>query len=508
VLFDWASYIRPVAGLNITPWNPQQALAIALLMRRPRAAWLAFAGLVLSEGVVRGVGSAWLPAVAASAALTVTFLVMSRALGRSLDDSIPLARHGELLRFAAIVTAGSLASALLYVPIRAAAWPAQASAASLVLRYWVGDAVALLVTLPLVLALMSPERRAGMAEILRTGVWWACVALGALALGLIFGRGDQDYFKFFYLLLPPVVWAAVRFGVDGAVLALLGTQLGLLASAQLTLQNDSTFFELQALMGGTAVTVLLLGVLVDERARAEAELRAHLRFSAAGQMAAALAHELSQPITALNNYAFACRELALPGETMDDARRTQLAQVTSDLVAQAQRAGMVTRRLRDFFRTGAMSLQIASVEALVRDTLESHAALAERLGVGLAEEVEPALAPVRLDEIQIAVVLRNLVANAIESAAQAPRPSVLVRAARDGADVRVDVIDSGPGIHGERLRTIFEMPASDKQEGLGVGLRISRAIVEAHGGKLWAQPGDHGRLSFTLPVTPAADAAS
>lgn len=507
VLFDWASYIRPFAGLNITPWNPQQALAIALLIRRPRAAWLAFAGLVLAELAVRGMGGDCIPAGAAAAAMTVAFLGIARALRRSLNESIPLASHGELLRFAAIVTIGSLVSAVLYVSIRASAsWAGPTGVYELILRYWVGDTVALLVTLPLLLAVMSPVRRAGAVAVLRTGVWWACAALGAIALALIFGRGEQDYFKFFYLLLPPVMWAAVRFGVNGAVLACFATQIGLLASAQLALPHDLTLFELQALMAATAVTALLLGVAVDERAHAEADLRAHLRYSAAGQMAAALAHELSQPITALNNYAQACMDLAKPGEPLDDARRAQLARALSELSAQAQRAGTVTRRLRDFFRTGAMSLQPASLEALVRDTVESHMPLAARLGVRLTAEIAAGLPPVHIDAIQIAVVLRNLVANALESAAQAPQASVVVHAFRDGDTLRVDVADTGPGIEAERLRDIFELPRSGKQEGLGVGLRISRSIVEAHGGKLWAEPGDHGQFAFTLPLAPESDA--
>src|SRR5699024_6789424 len=150
--------------------------------------------------------------------------------------------------------------------------------------------------LPLLLMAMSPARRAGAKAVLRSRVWWACAALTAVALAWVFGRNEQDYFKYFYLLLPPVVWASVRFGVNGAILASLVSPVGLVLGAQIALEHDLTLFELQVLMAATALTALLLGVAVDERARVEAELRAHLRFSAAGQMAAALAHELSQPI--------------------------------------------------------------------------------------------------------------------------------------------------------------------------------------------------------------------
>src|SRR6185369_1044538 len=131
------------------------------------------------------------------------------------------------------------------------------------------------------------------------------------------------------------------------------TQLGLIVGAQLALEHDLTLFELQALMAASTLTALLLGVLVDERARTAAELRSSLRFAAAGQMAAALAHELSQPLTALTNYAQACRLLAGSDAALDASQRRQLTQTVDSLSAEARRAGDVIKRLRDFFTTGA-----------------------------------------------------------------------------------------------------------------------------------------------------------
>ena len=499
-LLDWASYIRPVPGLNITAWNPQQALAIGLLMWQPAAWVLVFAGLLVAELAVRGIPVDWLPAIAASGALTLTLVAMARALRRSIDLTLPLARSRELLSLALVVSAGSLASAVLYVLIHSSGLAGSGFSLGAITRYWVGDAVSLVVTLPVLLVAISPMRRAGIAAVLRSPAWWSGVALTAAALWVVFGRGEQDYFKFFYLLLPPVVWAAVRFGVQGAALSSFVTQLGLLGAGQLALQHDLTLFELQALMAATAITGLLLGVAVDERARAEADLRASLRFSAAGQMAAALAHELSQPLTALNNYADACQALADDPATLAGARREQLAEVLRKLVAEARRTGTVTRRLRDFFRTGATSLQRASLGDLLREGLQAQQEFAQRLGVRLEGELPAGLPALQLDAVQIGVVLRNLLANAIESAAQASGGHVLLRAAPQlGGGVRIEVIDSGPGIAAERVRSVFEAPPSDKQGGLGVGLSICRSIVESHGGKLWAEAGPGGRFCFLLP---------
>lgn len=501
VLLDWASYFRPVPGLNITPWNPQQALAIALLIRAPRRAWLVFAGLLLAEVVVRGRPAEWFTTLAAAAALTLTFAVIAHALRRTVDLAFPLARHRELLWLALIVTAGSLASAVLFVLVHAGSIPAAGLALEAVVRYWVGDAVAVLVLLPLLLLAMAPARRMGLSVVLRSPSWWAGAALTVAALWVVFGRGEQDYFKFFYLLVPPVVWAAVRFGVQGAVLSSLFTQAGLLAAAQIALRQDLTLLELQVLMAATSVTGLLLGVAMDERARAEADLRASLRFSAAGQMAAALAHELSQPLTALSNYAEACQSLAQHPSGLDAARREQLADALGKLVAEAHRTGTVTRRLRDFFRSGTTSLQPTSIAALAQDTLAAHQDFARRLAVRLQAQAASGLPALRVDPIQIQVVLRNLLANAVESAARAGGGGeVLLRVAAADAGVRVDVIDSGPGVEAERLRALFDASASDKQGGLGVGLSICRSIVESHGGKLWAEAGPGGRFCFTLPL--------
>lgn len=499
VAFDWASYLSPVAGLNITPWNPQQALAIAFLARRPRSLGLIFCGLLLAEVVVRGAMSDPGVAVAAALVLTASFAAIAAAVRRAVDLQAPLRSHPELMRFAGIVTLGSLASAVLYVAVHVARWPGDTGPLALVLRYWVGDAVALLVTLPLLLQVAPPARRSEMLAVLRTRVWWTCTLLTGLGLALVFGRGQQDYFKYFYVLLPPVVWAAVRFGITGAVLSSFTTQVGLLAVAHAMLQQHPAVFELQALMAATAVTALLLGVAVDERARAEAEVRTSMRFSAAGQMAAALAHELSQPITALNNYAQACHELAQADGALDPARRVRLLDALRRLVEQARLTGTITQRMRDYFRSGAMSLQPTSIAALVQQTVDAHRELADRLRVDLAADVQPDLPSARLDPIQLSLVLRNLVANGIESATGAPHANVVVRARSSDGGVRIDVVDSGPGIPAERVPTFFEPASSGKPQGMGVGLSICRSIVEAHGGTLWAEPGRQGRLCLLFP---------
>jgi signal transduction histidine kinase len=217
-------------------------------------------------------------------------------------------------------------------------------------------------------------------------------------------------------------------------------------------------------------------------------------------MAAALAHELSQPLTALNNYAYACRTLAGSG-SLDLHQREQLAQIMHSIAGEAQRAGDVVKRLRDFFKSGATSLQLVPPQATVRDAAAAQGQFAERLWLAIVTEIDPELPLVWVDPLQLAVVLRNLIANAIESAsaAQADR-RVLVRASLDRGRLLVEVRDSGPGVDPARLHGLFDASPSTKAGGLGVGLSICRAIIEAHGGKLWAEAGPGGHFFFLLPI--------
>jgi two-component system sensor kinase FixL len=360
--------------------------------------------------------------------------------------------------------------------------------------------------LPMLLVLIDPLRRAALVSTLRQRHWWAVAALICVLLGAVFGRDDHDHFKFFYLLLLPVVWASARLGLAGAVLSAGLTQLALIVAVQTGPNQDLTVFELQVLMAAVTMTGLLLGVAVDERARAAAELRGSLRLAAAGQMAAALAHELSQPLTALSSYAQACRMLVSSAEPMDRDRLAQLADVAQKMFDDAHRASDVVKRLRDFFRSGTTQLRAVAPMEILIEAVEAHSRRAQALRLRLESDFAADLPTIRMDPIQIAVVLRNLIANALDAASAVDEGGrVMVRAHIVGGALRIEVEDSGPGVDTARLQTLFEAGASDKPGGMGVGLSICRAIVEAHGGRLWSEPGAGGHFRFTLPLeNPAA----
>ena len=507
LLLDWVSYIRPFEGLNITPWNPQPALAIALLLRQPLWLWLVWLSLITAELAVRGVPSDWFVTLAATAALALSYAAIARALHVRLLPTLSLDTRRELAWFTAIVIAGTLLSAAVYVTSLAVGGVASNSPLYVaIVHYWIGDAVGVVVLLPILLCLLSAQRRAALVLTAHSREWWLIAGLTLVLLAVVFGQADKDHFKFFYLLFLPVVWASARLGLAGAVLASALTQVGLIVAVQSLANPDLTVFELQVLMAAAAMTGLVLGVAVDERERAAAELKGSLRLAAAGQMAAALAHELSQPLTALNSYAQASELLVSSKDIPDAERLAGLTDVSRRMAADAMRASDVVKRLRDFFRSGGTQLQRVDLARLLDETIAANVKRAQAAGVRIQRDAHDSLPSVLADPVQLAVVLRNLVANALDAASVGPSGQVVLTARQTEDVVRVEVKDSGPGVEDSRLQSLFEPGASDKPGGMGVGLSICRAIVEAHGGSLWVEQSNVGHFCFTLPIQQQGEA--
>ena len=502
IALDWASYIAPVGPFNITPWNPQPALAIVwMVLAGLGQAPAVLAAIIAADVIVRHAPGGYLITATSAVVLTVGYAAIARAL-KSLLRHLGLHTARDLTLFAAVVLAGTGIVGAAFVGLLAAArLLGDIALHDAGLRFWLGDAVGVLVTAPLLLAAADPARRAALLELARRPE----AGLQALVLGttlwLIFAGLGGDPAHHFYLLFLPLIWIAMRSGMSGAIVATGIVQIGVVLGIHRGGGPALPVMELQVLVTALTLTGLFLGVVVDERKRAEAGLRESLRLAAAGEMAGAIAHEVNQPLTALTNYGRSAQML------LAGAEMPQLSEIIRRMLQEADRAADVVRRLRDFFRAG--STRLAPVEA--RELLEAARRMAESAAgarsIRIEATTEAPLPALFIDRLQVELILRNLVANAVDSLAMSASPGgriTLSASAHDAAHVRIVVADSGPGIAAADRERVFEPFVSGKPSGMGLGLAVSRAIAEAHGGSLAAASSGHGEFHLVLPCAPTA----
>jgi C4-dicarboxylate-specific signal transduction histidine kinase len=251
----------------------------------------------------------------------------------------------------------------------------------------------------------------------------------------------------------------------------------------------------------------MMGAAIDMTARKKAEQGferqsnelAHVsRVSTMGQLATTLAHELDQPLSAILRNTEA-GELFLQDTSPDlDELRAILADIRKDDL----RAGDVIDRMRDFMKPRNTDRRRLDLNLLVGDVATLVRPDVEQRRVRLALETDPALPPVYGDRVQLQQVLLNLLLNAMDALDDNPseRRLVTVRTRRVGAWVEITVSDTGQGIPADKLLRVFEPFFSSKPDGLGMGLAISRDIIEAHCGRLWADNNEVGGATFTITL--------
>jgi PAS domain S-box len=245
---------------------------------------------------------------------------------------------------------------------------------------------------------------------------------------------------------------------------------------------------------------------LTERQKTEArlqELQAELvhmsRYTALGEMASTLAHEINQPLTAITNYLKGCHRLLAQ---MEGERIALLRDGVGQAAEQALRAGQIIRHLRDFVARGESEQCRENLPKLIEEASALALVGAREKGVRVTFNLDPAATHIFADRIQIQQVLLNLIRNAIEAMQDAPvrELSVSTRALSGGDFVQISVADTGTGLAEEVLNHLFEPFVTTKQHGMGVGLSICRTIVAAHGGRIWAdtEAGVGTTFHFTL----------
>jgi len=277
------------------------------------------------------------------------------------------------------------------------------------------------------------------------------------------------------------------------------------------LHRDGNTFPIELAIGEawSGDKRIFTGFIRDLTERQETLLRlqdlqselAHVgRVSEMGTLASSLAHELNQPLTAVASYCESARDL-LAGHP-DDETLEMIREAMDEAAKQAVRAGQIVRRLRDFMSHGETERQVESLQRLINEANALALVGSREHGIDVQLTLDPTADLVFVDRIQVQQVVVNLIRNAIDAMIDSPVRSLSIRTARGKQGfVEVSIEDTGTGISEAIAPQLFQPFVTSKQNGMGIGLSICRTIVQAHGGRIWAEPGPaHGTaFHFTLP---------
>ncbi len=525
VALEWLSALHEFMSVPITPWNPGLGVVFAfMLLSGPGYGVVLFAGVIIAELLVVGSTLQWPLIIAIAGIIAMVYSLAAVATRRVLRLDAGLYHLRDLfVLFAVTVAAALITSALvallLLIDDRIALDNVLTAATPLL----VGDIIGIAVVTPLILRLvMLSQGRASLSGYSRPLAIeiFLFIAVVCIALWIILADGGSGL-RYFYLLFVPVVLAAVRDGFDGACIALAVTQFALVGLMHYFGYDAKAFTEMQTLMLVLTATGLVVGAVVSERQNAaqrmqiaeqrlrekEAEATQAARFSLVSGMAAALAHEINQPMTAARALARSAQHL-LEGSAPDLPRANANL---GNVITQIDHASSVMKRMREFLRRGRPHVSTFDVAEMLDDSVALARPDATTRGIDLVIQPSENVPLAHGDRIQLQQVVLNLLRNAMEALTEAGRKDgQIILAARQissPSQIEISIRDNGPGIKPDLARSLFEPLTTSKHEGLGLGLSISQTIVESHGGRIWLHSGEPGRTEFrfSLPLEVARD---
>ena len=491
VVLDRLSTVHVLPHVGFTLWNPPPACSLALLLSLGLRAWPAVYLAELLADWLSGEPIGVLPTLTADLIIAGGYTGLAALLRQFAGPRSGFADLRATVAFLGIVFAGvlaigtavSFALALLHVVM-----PDELLSA--IRHFWVGDVTGIVGLLPALMTAPSALLRWQELPNATKAVDGASFLIAvAGALWLIFEIAASVEFRYFYLLLLPVIWIGARHGLALCAFAVLIEQITLVSVVVLYGLPRADFIDLQLLSLTIAGTGLILGTVVTERQRAELHLRRQqaelgrvARLTTAGALGSAIVHEIAQPLATIVTYAHAWRNIFASDPTATEVLSGTIGKIETEAV----RAGEIVRKLRNCLTGG--EAQVASVN--VTDVTRRVVALLadEAKAYGTEIHVQAVAVPaIGADHLQIEQVLLNLIRNAIEATAEAessPR-QVVIRIRPAGHEVEVAVQDTGPGIQADIADQLFQPLLTTKPDGMGLGLLLSREIARFYGGDLW-----------------------
>lgn len=518
LLLSRMSALFQTSELRSTPWHPETGLAVAAGLVLGRSAILTTAISIYISTRLWGWPLPGLWEFLSSALRAVVFAGSASAvMPWLLRHPLPSVQTVLMfLGFTVAVTAAYAATRL------AVLWFSIGLEPAYVLRYTVtlsiGNMLGILTVTPLFM--VTDWSRTLWSYVSR---WrlpdWAMLACLVLVSMTVFGVDGVDEFKFFYLILLPVVAFSVKDGYVAAAFSVLASDLLMMAILYWRDTGTASVTELQFLMLALSVTGMLLGSAISDRAGAVADLEvSHARLqesqsallqasrlSLASEMAAALAHELNQPLSSVRNFIRAVRR-KLDAPEID---RQDLRAGIDAAVEQVDAAAGLLRSTRQFLERGSANRSLLDMGLLVARCAELVGPELRKADIVFVVGDLTGLPPVVCNEVQIQQVLLNVIRNAREAISAARLPGGVITisgsaVARPGF-VEISVLDTGPGVSEELRPHLFQPLQSSKPEGLGLGLSLCSTIIRGHGGEFRLDEGTRqgARFVFTLPCQQA-----
>lgn len=501
IALDYISFVKPYHGLGITPWNPPPGLSLALIfLGGPVYTPFVLAAPGIAEFVVRGSNFGHGVALASSVTSGVAYLAAGLALRQFLPFDPRLESLRDVLLLIAVAAAAAAVAAVSYAIILpglgAISWNEVDDVAW---RSFVGNLIGPLVATPFILLLLTKRD----LPLPRWVHLFQFVAIAASLL-IVFGYRDATAFQLFYLLFLPLLWIALSHGTLGSVIALVIIQVGLILGAEIRFGADPGLTALQVLMIALAITGLIVGAIVSERGIAALRLREQqdalnraFRLRSAGEIAATIAHEINQPLTAVTTYS------GIAAHAMVQQNWELAATTIGKIQAESKRANDVLKSIRDLLHQGALSKTSVDLHSALTSLSNVVVDDFTAKGVSVAVFVPSEFPEVIVDDTQLQQAVHNLIINAAEAifSSGVGRNVEIKVDSVDPHFFTISVVDDGPGFPpgvDTRDPTPF---VTTKPEGSGLGLIVARSIAEGHGGSLAVRTSPRGaQVDLRLPL--------